>query len=46
MSEFIGIKSLLGVYGYKFKQVVPTPFAFDTEELLEKVKLKHKTPII
>ncbi len=42
MSEFLGIKSLLGVYGYKFREVLPTLLAFNTEELLRHCRIIHK----
>lgn len=44
MSEFLGIKSLLGIYGYKFRDVLPTSLSFDTEELLGLCRDKHKKP--
>lgn len=44
-AEFIGLKSLLGVYGYKYRTVVPSLLAYEPEELIayaSKIKLNRE----
>jgi hypothetical protein len=41
MNEFIGLKSLLGVYGYKFQGVIPSLLAYENKELITKIKPQY-----